>query len=166
MKAFLLQTPTRQNQWIFLLGFVSITFLVSYLGAWLTFESVSTWYQTLVKPPLTPPDWVFGPVWTLLYGFMALAAWLVWRQGGMQQNKTAMQLYFIQLVINLGWSYMFFYLQAPLAAFLEILLLWALILWTLLSFRKAYSPAGVLLVPYLLWVSFAAYLNAGIWILN
>ena len=149
-----------------LLAFLGGTFLISVLGAFLTAGSVSTWYTDLVKPALNPPGWIFGPVWTGLYTMMAIAAWLVWKKAGYENAKTAMQLYGIQLGFNLGWSFIFFGLKCPFAALVHILLLWGFILATILFFSRVSKPAGLLLVPYLLWVTFASYLNAGIWLLN
>ena len=117
----------------------------------------------LVKPSWTPPDWVFGPVWSVLYLSMAVAAWLVWRQGN---AFTPMTLFATQLALNAPWSWLFFGLHSPGAAFIDIVLLWAAIAATTIAFWHRLLVAGLLFVPYLAWVSFAAVLNFGIWRLN
>jgi translocator protein len=125
------------------------------------------WYDALAKPAWNPPSWVFGPVWTLLYVLMGLAAWLVWdRYGWRGPARTALTLFVVQLAFNGAWSAIFFGLQSPGLAFAEIVVLWSLIVATLLLFWRLRPVAGLLLVPYLLWVSFAAVLNFTIWRLN
>ena len=140
-------------------------FLAAGLGSLFTMISLGTWYTALVKPSWNPPSWIFGPVWTVLYGMMAVAGWLVWRRGG-PRARTALQLFAVQLVLNVGWSAVFFGLQMPGLAFAEILALWVAIAATLRTSWRVSRPAGILLVPYLLWVSFAAVLNFAIWRLN
>jgi benzodiazapine receptor len=124
------------------------------------------WYGTLDKPFFTPPASVFGPVWMVLYLSMAVSAWLVWRREGFSGAQAAMALFSAQLVLNLLWSVIFFGLEAPGLALVEIVALWTAILLTILAFSKISRPAGWLLVPYLAWVTFATALNAGIWWLN
>lgn len=126
----------------------------------------SDWYQTLQRPAWAPPGWVFGPVWGVLYGLMAVAAWLVWRQYGFSGARTALRLFLIQLFFNGLWTFLFFGLRAPGWAFAEIVLLWLLILLTTRAFWPKHRLAGALLVPYLAWVAFAAVLNFAIWQLN
>lgn len=121
------------------------------------------WYAALRKPPLTPPNWIFGPVWTLLYVAMAVAAWLVWRARG---GALPLGLWTLQLVLNALWSWIFFGLERPGLALLEILLLLAALGATTAAFFPVRPLAGWLLVPYVAWVAFATYLNAGIWQLN
>ena len=142
---------------------LGVTLGISVLGARTTALSVTGWYQTLIKPPLNPPDWVFAPVWTTLYILMAIAAWRVWLRNA---PRRALVLYAVQLLLNLGWSVLFFGMQRPLWALVEIVLLLAAILATLAAFRTADRWAGRLLVPYAAWVAFATYLNAGIVVLN
>ena len=132
----------------------------------LTAAGVRDWYPTLSKPSWTPPDWVFGPVWTALYVLMALAAWLVWRRLGWPRSRPALTLFAVQLVLNAAWSGLFFALQNPGAAFAEIILLWAAIAATLVAFARVSPAAAGLLVPYLLWVTYAAALNGTIWVMN
>ncbi|MBA2245451.1 MAG: tryptophan-rich sensory protein [Gemmatimonadetes bacterium] len=124
------------------------------------------WYAQLEKPSWNPPSWVFGPVWTVLYVLMGIAAWLVWKERGFGGAPTALGLFLAQLVLNVAWTGIFFGLQRPDLAFLEILVLWALILATLVAFWRVRAAAGALLLPYLAWVSFATALNFAIWQLN
>ena len=146
---------------------IAIPLGVGAVGGFATSSSVSSWYLTLTKPPWNPPSWVFGPVWTLLYILMGLAAWLVWRLGASDPKvRAALILFGVQLVFNLLWSVLFFGLRSPGWALLEIVLLWALILATLVAFYRLRPAAGWLLVPYQLWVTFATVLNATIWSLN
>jgi tryptophan-rich sensory protein len=136
------------------------------LGGIFTSSSVSTWYQTLQKPPFSPPNWVFGPVWTVLYGTMAVAAWLVWRGTATGEARLPLLLFAVQLCLNVAWSAVFFGLRQPGWAFLEICLLWVAIGVTLALFVRISPLAGWLMAPYLLWVSFAAVLNLSLWLLN
>jgi len=136
------------------------------LGGVATASSVGTWYETLQKPPFNPPSWVFGPVWALLYGMMAVAVWLVWRDVAASAARLPLWLFSIQLVLNTVWSWLFFGLRQPGWAALEIVLLWLAIAATLLAFWRVRRLAGWLLVPYLLWVSFASVLNFSLWWLN
>ena len=145
---------------------ILICFAASGIGGLATASQITGWYADLDKPTWTPPDWVFGPVWTLLYLMMAIAAWLVWRQDGFAGAKLPLFLFAIQLVLNTLWSVLFFGLQNPAAAAGEIVLLGAAILATMIAFWKRSKWAGLLLLPYLLWVSFAALLNVAIWRLN
>ena len=138
-------------------------FAVAGAGAWLTSRGLVDWYPALRKPPFNPPDYVFGPVWTALYAMMAVAAWLVWRKAG---TGYPLGLFALQLALNLAWTALFFGLRLPGLAFAEILVLWASIAATVVSFWRVSVPAGALLVPYLLWVGFAAVLNLAIWRLN
>jgi len=124
------------------------------------------WYAALDKPSWNPPNAVFGPVWTTLYILMGIAAWLVWRRAGFAGARTALTLYGVQLALNALWSYLFFGMQSPLAAFLELTVLWGVIVATLVRFWRVSPAAGALLIPYLCWVSFAGVLNFVIWRLN
>lgn len=135
-------------------------------GAVFTSRSVDTWYPLLVKPSWNPPAWVFGPVWTTLYVMMALAAWVVWRRRGFRGGAAAFGWFAVQLGLNALWSPLFFGLQNLRAALVDVVLLWAAIAATLIAFWKISRPAGILLLPYWLWVSFAAVLNFSIWRLN
>ncbi len=143
-----------------------ICFAVAGAGGLVTTPQIETWYAQLTKPTWTPPDWVFGPVWTLLYGLMAVAAWLIWRSGRSRQTRTALFLFAAQLFLNFCWSWLFFGLHWPGAAVAEIVALWLTIMLTLITFWRRVAAAGWLLVPYLLWVTFAGALNAAVWWLN
>ncbi len=142
---------------------VLICFAAAGLGAAVTTSEIPGWYADLAKPYWNPPDWIFGPVWTLLYLMMAVSAWLVWRQAGLARAKLPLALFAIQLVLNSLWSVLFFGLHNPGAAAVEIVLLWAAVLATLITFWRRSHWAGGLLVPYLAWVSFASVLNFTIW---
>ena len=124
------------------------------------------WYASLAKPAWNPPSSVFAPIWTVLYVLMGVAAWLVWLKAGFSGARTALSLFIIQLLLNSLWSYLFFGLQKPMAAFIEIIALWCVILATLVSFWKVRPRAGALFIPYLCWVGFASALNYQLWRLN
>lgn len=141
-------------------------FAVSALGGAITAGPVKSWYPALAKPALTPPDLAFPVVWTLLFAMMALAAWRVWRAAGWPESRAALALFGLQLLLNLGWSALFFGLQRPGLALAEIALLWLAIAATIGAFARLDRPAALLLLPYLGWVSFAIYLNFAIWRLN
>jgi benzodiazapine receptor len=143
-----------------------ITFAAAALGNVATGTSIKDWYPSLVKPALTPPDWVFGPVWTAIYVMMAIAAWLVWRQAGFANARGPLLLYLTQLTLNAIWSVLFFGLKNPRLAAAEIVVLWIAILATLISFRRRSIGAALLLAPYLAWVTFAAVLSFQIANLN
>ena len=146
---------------------VVIPLVVGGLGGIATASSIPTWYQGLNKPGWNPPGWVFAPVWTLLYILMGVAAWLVWRQGwDNPQVQVALAIFGVQLLLNLFWSLIFFGLHSPGWAVLEIVVLWGFILATTVQFYRLESAAGLLLIPYQLWVTFAAVLNATVWQLN
>jgi translocator protein len=134
------------------------------LGSLLTTPALRPWYAGLSKPRWTPPNWLFGPVWTILFIAMAIAAWLVWRKVCL--TAAPMQLFLLQLLLNVAWSALFFRLESPGLAFAEIVMLWFAILATLIEFWKTVPAAGWLLLPYLLWVSYAVALNFSIWRLN
>ena len=124
------------------------------------------WYASLKKPSWHPPNWVFGPVWTELYAMMAVAAWLVWRQGDFAGQALPIAAFLVQLVLNALWSWLFFGLKTPGMAFAEIVALWVAIATTLLLFRRPSATAAWLLAPYLAWVTFATLLNFTLWRLN
>lgn len=137
------------------------------IGSIFTRQTITTWYATLEKPAFQPPNWLFAPVWTLLYVLMGVAAFLVWRKGlENRQVKIALIAFLIQLVLNALWSVVFFGLESPVYGLIVIAVLWAAILFTTLSFYRISRVAGGLMLPYLLWVTFAAVLNESIWLLN
>jgi translocator protein len=148
------------------LGFLVVAFAVAGVGGLATAPGVRDWYPSLNKPSWTPPAWLFGPVWTVLYLCIAVAGFLAWRQSGFGGAKWAMRLFAVQLVLNVAWSWVFFYLRQPGWGFTEIVLLWAVILATTVAFFNITAWSGLLFVPYLLWVTFAACLNLAIWRLN
>lgn len=139
---------------------------VGAVGGLLTSSSVETWFPTLAKPAWNPPSWVFGPVWTVLYVLMGVALWLVWRQVGLSRARRANVLFASQLALNLGWSLLFFGLRSPTLALAEIVCLLVVIVLTTVEFRRHSRAAALLMAPYILWVSFASTLNAGIVYLN
>ena len=147
-------------------GFLVVTVGAGMAAGLATTSGVMDWYPTLEKPAFNPPSWVFGPVWTLLYIGMAVAAWRVWLRLGFDVGRREMSLYGIQLALNVAWSFLFFGLESPLWALVEILLLLGAIVWTQRAFARVDRVAGWLFLPYLAWVSFATVLNATIWWLN
>lgn len=136
------------------------------LGSAATVPRIDDWYATLDKPSWTPPSWVFGPVWTVLYIAMAVAAWLVWRQRETGGVRVPLLLFAVQLALNMAWSWLFFGLKSPALGFADIVLLWIAIAATLVAFWGRSRVAGLLLAPYLAWVTFAAALNYSISQLN
>jgi benzodiazapine receptor len=153
-------------QWLVLSLFLVICFAAAALGSWFTSLSVDNWYRDIDKPPWTPPNALFAPVWTALYLAMAVAAWLVWRRRGFRGAAVPFLAFFAQLLLNVCWSGVFFGLRTPWGGFLVILLLWWAILATLLAFWGIHRLAGLLFVPYLAWVTYAAGLNYAIWKMN
>lgn len=136
------------------------------LGSFFTVGSVKDWYPVLVKPAFNPPAWVFGPVWTTLFLLMGYAFYLVWISESGKSKRLAFWAFGIQMVLNVFWSIIFFGLHSPGGALLEMIFLWLAILATIISFAKISKTAAWLLVPYILWVGFAMYLNFNIWTLN
>jgi len=157
--------PQNITKWA-LVGWVGLCLLAGLLGSLATSSKIGTWYATLMKPWGNPPPWLFGPVWTTLYVLMGVAAWLIWKDDGEAGRRSALKLFLTQLSLNAMWSFVFFGLERPGAAFVNIVILWALLLATTFAFRRISHLAGWLLVPYLAWVSYASYLNGGIWWLN
>ncbi|NIM02812.1 tryptophan-rich sensory protein [bacterium] len=141
--------------------------LAGVVGSAFTRPAISSWYATLRKPTFTPPNWLFGPVWISLFLLMGISAYLIWSKG-LQNRKViiALSIFGIQLVLNMLWSFLFFKLQSPVYAFIEILILWFAILFTIIYFFKISRAASFLLFPYIFWVSFAVILNSYIWKLN
>lgn len=139
---------------------------VGVIGSFFTASSVRTWFETLVKPAWNPPSWIFGPVWIMLYTLMGIAAYLVWRKKDAPRARLALSFYGIQLIFNALWSILFFGLKNPGLAFVEIIVLLVLIIITTVQFWKINKWAGIIMIPYLAWVSFATFLNYTIWQLN
>ncbi len=137
------------------------------IGSAFTTPAIPGWYATLVKPSFSPPDWVFAPAWTVLYILMGLAAALVWSKGLQNpQVRTALVVFLVQLILNMIWSVLFFGLRSPLYGLVDIVFLWIMILVTIAQFSKVSTPAALLMIPYILWVTFASGLNLGIFFLN
>jgi len=137
-----------------------------FIGSIFTTPSIPTWYATLTKPSFTPPNSIFAPVWTILFLLMGISAFLVWRRSLDKHVKIALSIFMFQLIFNILWSVAFFGLRSPLAGLVIISILWIAILLTILNFYKISKVAGLLLIPYILWVSFASVLNFTIWRLN
>jgi benzodiazapine receptor len=155
-----------RSSWIGLVVFIFICLGAGGLGAIATTPEIKGWYTTLEKPSWNPPDYIFGPVWTTLFVMMAIAAWLVWKPGGVKVVVIPMTLFAFQLVLNVSWSWIFFGMHQPGWAFIEIIVLWMFILATTVSFFRRSRMAGWLMLPYIAWVSFASVLNFTIWHLN
>ena len=147
---------------------VVVCLSIGYMSGVVTRSAITTWYPTLIKPSFNPPNWIFAPVWSLLYVMMGVAAGLVWDRIDTNKEGVKKALFFftIQLILNALWSYLFFGLHNPMLAGLEIILLWLMIYETYVQFAKINVIAGYLFIPYLLWVSFASVLNGSIWWLN
>ena len=146
---------------------IGVCLAAGFIGSIFTTASIPTWYTTLEKPSFNPPNWLFGPVWTILFILMGIFAFLVWRVGLSEPNvRIALIIFIIQLILNAFWSVAFFGLRSPIAGLIVIIILWIAILLTILSFAKVSISAGILLIPYILWVSFASILNATIYVLN
>ena len=166
----------RRNVWLWLLGYLAAVYIVAAVTGSMTAPAIPTWYAGLNKPEFNPPNWIFGPVWTLLYTMMAVAAWrvhvrtdvgeLTGRIAGGPSNRTALTWWWLQLALNAAWSLIFFWRHAVGFALAEIVVLLAAIAMTTYLFWRVSRLAGALLVPYLAWVTFAAVLNFGIWRAN
>ena len=164
----------RLNNFFKLIIAIAVCELAGVVGSIFTVSAIPTWYAGLVKPVLNPPSWIFGPVWTILYALMGVALFLIWKQhSNILQNVRMLRIwrigivvFFIQLFLNAIWSIIFFGLHSPSGALVGIIFLWLAILATIIIFAKISKPAAWLLVPYILWVSFAGYLNYSIWTLN
>ncbi len=154
------------RKWLGLAAFVALCLAISALGGAVTAQSVGTWYQALKKPPFNPPDWVFAPVWTLLYLSIAVAGWRVWLARGLAGARAAMATYAIQLALSLAWSFVFFGGRMIGAALAEIVLLLVAIGVNAVLFARIDRAAGWLLAPYAAWVAFAVVLNSALWHLN
>ena len=156
---------SKQKQILGLAGWLVVSFAASAVGAVASIQAKS-FYSQLVQPSWAPPPEIFGPVWTVLYTLMGIGAWLVWRSGGFRSNRGALTLFLLQLAFNALWSWLFFAWNLGVLALADIAVLCILILYTLVSFWRVRPLAGGLLIPYLLWVSFAGVLNFSLWQLN
>jgi translocator protein len=153
------------HQVLGLAGWIFLSFTAASIGAFGS-RNAGGFYQELIRPSWAPPGWLFGPVWSVLYLSMGVAAWLVWRSRGWAGARGALSLFLVQLAANALWSWLFFEWRLGAVSFIEILLLWILILATILAFWRIRPLAGALLLPYIAWVSFAAALNYTLWQLN
>ena len=151
------------NSIIILLGFVATCFLAASPGA--VFRP-GEWYERLAKPKWRPPNWLFAPVWSVLYLMIAVSGWLIWREAGFSAAVFPLSIYAISLGLNCAWSGFFFGLQRPDLAFLDVILLWISIVATIVIFYSIEQYSALLLLPYLIWVTFAAMLNFAIWRMN
>ena len=155
------------SQPIKLLVSISMPLLAGFLGSLFTMPAIDSWYRLLERPAFAPPDFVFGPVWTTLYIMMGVAAYLVWKDGlSSGRVRMATLIFLLQLSLNSAWSIFFFGLQSPISGLYIIGALWTAIVLNIILFARVSRVAAWLLVPYLLWVSFASYLNYSIWMLN
>ena len=146
---------------------IAVSQLAGVVGSAFTVSAIPTWYAMLDKPSFSPPNWLFGPVWVTLYTLMGISFFLIWQKGlGRLEVRRAALFFLIHLIFNAAWTIIFFGFQNLLLAFIEIIILWALIAILIAQFRKIYKWAAVLLIPYLIWVSFAAVLNFSLWKLN
>lgn len=152
------------NKWVKLIACILICQMAGLIGSIFTTPSISSWYeQELIKPDIRPPNWAFGPVWITLYTLMGTSLYWVLDK---KKIKTPLSLFGVQLILNAIWSIIFFGLQNPFYAFIEITILWIVILLTIISFYKISRKAGLILLPYIIWVTAALVLNYYIWILN
>lgn len=155
----------KREQILGLVGWLIVVFVAAAIGA-VASAQAGPFYAQLVRPDWAPPASLFGPVWTVLYALMGIAAWLAWRERGFRNARFALGLFLVQLALNALWSWLFFGWHLGAWAFADIVVLWGLILATVIAFSRIRPLAGALLVPYLLWVSFAAFLNHSVWRLN
>lgn len=155
----------RTSRQIFgLVIFLAACYIAAWIGSQYTMPSIASgWYASLPRPAWTPPNWLFGPVWSVLYTLMAVAAWLVWRKRGVRGATVPLALFTMQLALNVGWSAAFFGQRLPGFGFAVVVLLWLAILGTLVAFWRVSRWAGILFVPYLLWVTYASTLTFAIW---
>jgi tryptophan-rich sensory protein len=159
--------PMNLKRWLHPLGlFLLLAFAAAAIGGLATTTTVNTWYLTLQKPEWSPPTTFFGPFWTLLHGLMAVATWRAWRSGDSLTARRTVSLYSAQLTLNALWSILFFGLRQPGAALVEIIILWGVLIIILFRFWRSDRIAAALWIPYVVWVSYAAVLNAAIWSLN
>ncbi len=137
------------------------------IGSFFTLQAIPNWYAYLNKPILNPPNWLFAPVWTLIYLSLGISFFLIWQSNQSQiKKKMAYYVFFVQLILNAFWSIFFFGLRSPLLALIEIIFLWIIIAWNIKLFYQLHRLAGLILIPYLLWVTFATYLTFSIFLLN
>jgi tryptophan-rich sensory protein len=153
---------------LILIGFIVISEVAGVVGSFFTTPAITSWYSTLEKPLFNPPNWVFAPVWTILFLLMGIAAYLVYTKVEIIEpiRKSAISMFSLQLVLNILWSILFFGQHSTFFALLEIIILWVAILYTIILFFRISKTAGWIMLPYILWVTFATYLNFQLWFLN
>ncbi|WP_295773088.1 TspO/MBR family protein [uncultured Mucilaginibacter sp.] len=167
MATLYVQQKAGAGKWLALILSILITEGIAFTASMFTRPEISGWYATLTKPSFNPPNWLFAPVWTTLYLLIAIAAWLVWKNRHLHQAfGTVVFVYVIQLALNFSWSFVFFGMHQILGGLIVIALLWLSIIVNMFYFSKFSKPAAWLLLPYLLWVSFASVLNFYIYLLN
>lgn len=150
-----------------LIASIIVVFIAGAIGNFFTLSEITTWYTTLTKPTWTPPNWVFGPVWTTLYILMGIALYLVWSSGLDRKDvKIAIVVFFVQLILNTLWSLVFFGMHSLFGGLVTIVILWIAILVNIILFYRISKSAGLLLVPYIIWVSIASYLTYSVYLLN
>lgn len=157
---------SKKNSAYSLIAFIFLCLSLGFIASFWTMETVATWYPALSKPSWTPPNWLFGPVWTLLYVMIAFSGWLIFKEEKSPERSEALIFYAIQLGLNFIWPYLFFSLKSPLLGLIDIVLLLIFIILTLFKSWMVRPLAALLLAPYLLWVSYAFLLNLAIWGLN
>ena len=160
------QEESRPGSGLVLAGWLLLCFAIGALGSIFAAPSIPSWYAGLIKPPLTPSNHAFGPVWAILYTLMAVSAWIVWKTRPSPCRRRGLRLFLVQLGLNLLWTWIFFSRHQMLTALADVVVLWVAILLTILTFKKMSATAAWLLLPYLAWVTFAGYLNLAIWRLN
>jgi tryptophan-rich sensory protein len=161
-----METKTISSGWKLVICII-ICQLTGIISGWLTTTQNNSWYESIVKPSWNPPGYIFGPVWTILYFLMAISLWLVWKSTAKETPKLqALLIFALQLFLNFWWTLLFFKFHSPISAFIEIMVMIALILSTIVRFSKISKLAAWLLVPYISWVCFAALLNYNLWKLN
>ena len=153
------------NKWIILIASVFVCLAAGFIGSFFTTPYIPTWYESLNFPSFRPPNWLFGPVWTMLFILMGVSLYLVLEKD-IKKVKPQLAIFGVQLALNVLWSFLFFASQSPFYAFIEIITLWFAILFTIISFYKVSKKASMILIPYIAWVSFASILNYYVWILN
>lgn len=156
---------SKSKQTLGLALWLVLTFAAATIGSIASVES-GAFYGQLLRPVWAPPAWLFGPAWTFLYILMGISAWLVWRINGLRAAQTSLSLFIVQLAANAVWTWIFFVWKLGALAFAEILILWVLILWNVLAFRRVRPMAAVLMLPYLAWVTYASALTFAVWRLN
>lgn len=154
------------NKYFKLILAIWLPLLIGFVSSYFTFTSIDSWYLTLNKPSFNPPNWIFWPVWTTLYILIWISFYIVWNKWFWKEELKLKIVYFLQLFLNFTWSLTFFYLENPLLWFINIIILWLLIIYNIILFYKVDKKAWLIFIPYLLWVSFASILNLSLYILN